>query len=271
MVVVDPAMLIFAANVRIDARLDVGFVASVREQGVLQPIVARRDSEGGLVVRFGHRRTLAAIGAGRDRVPVYVRTQPTTAGEGKSAGEAARAGEVERVVEQLAENHHRAGRTAAEDAAAFHQLEAFGLSAAQIAKRTHRPKTDVTAGLAVARSELASKASARWEFLTLEQSAVLAEFADNTAALTDLVAAAKSGGFAQVTQRLCDDRDDTAAYAAMAAELTAAGTTVIERQALAYPGARLDYMGIDPADHTARLSRARGVPGLPLGPSDRGR
>ncbi|ODU29615.1 MAG: hypothetical protein ABS80_01535 [Pseudonocardia sp. SCN 72-51] len=235
---------------RVDARLDAGFVASVREQGVLRPIVADRDGEGGLVVRFGHRRTLAAIEAGRDQVPVYVLTQTPTAEDG-AEGEARGVGEVERVVEQLAENHHRAGLTAAEDAAAFQQLEAFGLSPSQIARRTHRSKADVTAGLAVARCELASKASARWEFLTLEQSAVLAEFAANTQSVTELVAAAKAGGFAQVTQRLRDDRDDTAAYAAMAAELTAAGTVVIERQGFSYPGARLDNIGIDPADHTA--------------------
>jgi ParB family chromosome partitioning protein len=244
------ATLIFAANVRVDARLDAGFVASVREQGVLQPIMAHRDGEGDLVVRFGHRRTLAAIEAGRAQVPVYVLTHPT-AGDGAAEGRAEGVGEVERVVEQLAENHHRAGLTAAEDAAAFLQLEAFGLTPSQIAKRTHRSKTDITAGLAVAKSELASKASARWEFLTLEQSAVPAEFAANTQAVTDLVAAAKAGGFAQVTQRLRDDRDDTAAYEAMAAELTAAGTVVIERQGFSYPGARLDNIGIDPADHTA--------------------
>lgn len=248
LVVVDPATLIFAANVRVDARLDAGFVASVREQGVLQPIVAHRDSEGGLVVRFGHRRTLAAIEARRDQVPVYVLAQASTGAE--ADGEGDRVGEVERVVEQLAENHHRAGLTAAEDAAAFQQLEAFGLSPAQIAKRTHRSKTDVAAGLTVAKCELASKASARWDFLTLEQTAVLAEFADNADAVKDLVAAAKAGGFAQVTQRLRDDRDDTAAYEAAAAELTGAGTVVIERQGFSYPGARLDNIGIDPADHT---------------------
>lgn len=245
LVVVDPATLIFAANVRVDARPDAGFVASVREQGVLQPIVAHRDGEGGLVVRFGHRRTLAAIEAGRDQVPVYVLAQAAAGAE----GEGDRVGEVERVVEQLAENHHRTGLTAAEDAAAFQQLEAFGLSPAQIVKRTHRPKADVAAGLAVARSELACKASARWEFLTLEQSAVLAEFAENTDAVTDLVAAAKVGGFAQVTQRLRDDRDDVLAKPARVAELTAAGTRVIERAELVFPGARLDNMGIDPADH----------------------
>ncbi|MFC5209133.1 hypothetical protein ACFPM0_21535 [Pseudonocardia sulfidoxydans] len=93
----------------------------------------------------------------------YVLTRtPATAAVGVEGG-ADRVGEVERVVEQLAENHHRAGLTAAEDAAAFQQLEAFGLSPAQIAKRTHRSKADVTAGLAVARCELASKASARCE------------------------------------------------------------------------------------------------------------
>ncbi|WP_143770566.1 hypothetical protein [Pseudonocardia dioxanivorans] len=79
---------------------------------------------------------------------------------------------------------------------------------------------------------------------------MLAEFADNTDAVEDLVTAAKAGGFAQVTQRLRDDRDEAAAFEAVAAELVAAGTTVIERQAFSYPGARLDNVGIDPADHT---------------------
>ncbi len=58
---VDPATLLVDVNVRHDARVDKDFVASIREHGVLVPIVAVRTSEGALRVRYGHRRTLAVI------------------------------------------------------------------------------------------------------------------------------------------------------------------------------------------------------------------
>ncbi|GAA4557722.1 ParB N-terminal domain-containing protein [Pseudonocardia xishanensis] len=59
----DPHALIFAANVRTEIKLAREFVASVRERGVLQPVVAY-PGEDGPVVEFGHRRTLAAWNAG---------------------------------------------------------------------------------------------------------------------------------------------------------------------------------------------------------------
>lgn len=56
---VDPATLLVDRNVRQDARLDREFLASIRDLGVLVPIVAVRVAEGSLRVRYGHRRTLA--------------------------------------------------------------------------------------------------------------------------------------------------------------------------------------------------------------------
>ncbi|MBI4942111.1 MAG: ParB N-terminal domain-containing protein [Actinobacteria bacterium] len=58
---VDPASLLVDVNIRLEARLDADFVASVRDLGVLVPVVAVRTDEGQLRVRFGHRRTLAAV------------------------------------------------------------------------------------------------------------------------------------------------------------------------------------------------------------------
>jgi len=51
-------------TVRHDPRLDAAFSASIKELGVLVPIVAVRTAEKQLRVRFGHRRTLAAVAAG---------------------------------------------------------------------------------------------------------------------------------------------------------------------------------------------------------------
>src|SRR5947209_7603263 len=110
----DPSTLLVDNNVR-QTRLDADFKASIRDLGVLVPIVAVRTADGGVRVRFGHRRVAAAIEAGRDRVPVVVVADEATTD----------AGEVDRLVTQWAENEHRAGLTTAEQVNVIAQLSAF--------------------------------------------------------------------------------------------------------------------------------------------------
>ena len=214
---VDPRTLVLEANVRADARLDKAFVASVRDRGVLVSIVAHRDTDV-LRVLYGQRRTLAAVEAGRATVPVYVVDVPD---EEKSR-------EAGRIVDQLIENDHRTDLRDAERAAAFQQLSVLGLTASQIARRTHRKVATVRTGLAVSDSELASAALDRYD-LTLEQAAVLAEFdADPEAVKALTVTAVKDPGqFEHVAQRLRDKRATAAAKDAAAAELAAAGVAVV--------------------------------------------
>jgi len=69
---VDPASLLIDINVRTDTSLDKDFLASIRDLGMLVPIVAVRTEHGSLRVRYGHRRTLAAVEAGHDLVPVVI-------------------------------------------------------------------------------------------------------------------------------------------------------------------------------------------------------
>src|SRR5208283_3568593 len=57
---------------RLDVRLDPAFVASIKDLGVLVPIMAVRTAEGAVRVRLGNRRTLGAIEAGRPTVPMLV-------------------------------------------------------------------------------------------------------------------------------------------------------------------------------------------------------
>lgn len=53
--------------------MDSGFLASVREHGVLQPITAIRTAEG-IEVRDDQRRTLPTRQAGLAIIPVYILT-----------------------------------------------------------------------------------------------------------------------------------------------------------------------------------------------------
>lgn len=96
---------------------------------MLVPIVAVRTAEKQLRVRFGHRRTLAAVAAGTASVPVVVAADEATTDSAS----------VERLVEQYTENEHRTGLTNAERVGVIEQLSAFGISNAQIAKRTKPP------------------------------------------------------------------------------------------------------------------------------------
>ena len=120
---VDPATLLVDRNVRQDARLDREFLASIRDLGVLVPIVVVRVADGSLRVRYGHRRTLAAIEAGHANVAVVVVADEATDD----------ATEVDRLVGAYAENEHRTALSTAERVDVFTQLSAFGVSAAQIA------------------------------------------------------------------------------------------------------------------------------------------
>lgn len=210
---VDPRTLLIETNVRTSADLDPEFIASVRDLGVLTPVLVHRTSDG-LRVRAGQRRTLAAIEAGRETIPALVLNGDDD--------------QVQRIVEQWSENHHRRALSTADDAAAFEQLALLGLSAAQIAKRTRAKKTHVTTALAVSASTLATRAAAKYD-LTLDQAAVIAEFEDDEETVKALTVAAvkEPGKFAHIAQRARDERARAAERAAFTDDLTAQGFTVL--------------------------------------------
>lgn len=209
---VDPATLIVGANVRLDPRLDAAFIASIGERGVIEPITAYHDGDDQLVVEHGQRRTLAAVQVGRPAVPVRVVPPPA---------------DMDRLVDQL-NTDHRAPLTIAERAAGYEQLAAFGLTADQIAKHTATARPIVEAGLLVAKAPAAAAAADQHQ-LTIEQAAVVAEFADDEQAVDELVEAAEDGGFDHAAQRLRDERERATARSAAEEELRETGVTVIPR------------------------------------------
>lgn len=218
---VAPESLLMTKNIR-DAKPSPALVKSVAEVGILQPIVTviTTNSQGApaLLVRFGHRRTLAAIEA-KTTAPVYI---AGVDGEAKTD-------EILRVIAQRDENTHRDGLTTADELTVVETLTGLGLSAAQITKQARMKRTDVDAALAVSESKLARGASQRYEALTLDQLAVVAEFEDDTDTVKTLIAAASTGQFDHVAQRVRTDREKARAQAEMTESLTATGARVIDR------------------------------------------
>jgi ParB family transcriptional regulator, chromosome partitioning protein len=215
---IDPTTMLLDANVRQNVRLDKDFLASVKLLGVLQPVIAVRTAAGELRVRFGHRRTLAAIEAGLPTIPVDIIGDEATDD----------AGHIDRIVQQYAENTHRVGLTAVENVEVVAQLSAFGMKPREIAKRTRIKQAHVKAAAAVATSELAKAATARYEFLSLEQAAAVAEFEDDREAAKALITAASSGRFEHQLQWLRNRRDEDALLAQATRALVADGIVVID-------------------------------------------
>jgi ParB family transcriptional regulator, chromosome partitioning protein len=101
---------------------------SIREFGVLQPVVVRRDATGYELV-MGERRLRAAVAAGLDAIPAIVRTTADDA----------------MLRDALLENIHRAQLNPLEEAAAYQQLlEEFGSTHEELAHRIGRSRPQVT-------------------------------------------------------------------------------------------------------------------------------
>ncbi|MGX5769752.1 ParB/RepB/Spo0J family partition protein [Microbacterium trichothecenolyticum] len=216
---IDPSTLIVETNVRTTAPLDAGFVDSIRQVGVLTPLLAWRDQDGGVHIRAGQRRALAATDAGIATVPVYV----VDAGDDDTAG---------RIVEQLIENDQREALTDADRIQAWRALELEGLSATAIAKRTGTKRDRVKTGLAVAQSTSATDAVSE-AGLTLDQAAILLEFDDDdpdtVVELTE-VAATDPGYFPVAVERARQDRVAREAKEKVEQEEAAKGHRILDER-----------------------------------------
>ncbi len=103
--------------------------ASIREHGILQPLVVNRDGAGGYILIAGERRWRAARLAGLERVPVLIKDVAP-----------------QQMLElALVENIQRADLNPLEEALAYKQLiEEFGLSQGDVARRVGKSRVAVT-------------------------------------------------------------------------------------------------------------------------------
>ncbi len=104
-----------------------GLTASIRENGVLQPLLVQAEGDGYRLIA-GHRRLEAARLAGLDEVPIVVRPQ-----QGENV-----------LLLALVENVQRADLSPLDEAAAYRELSRrFGLSADEIATQTGKSRSAV--------------------------------------------------------------------------------------------------------------------------------
>lgn len=103
--------------------------ASVRELGVLQPVIVRQTTENEYELVAGERRWRAARRAGLSSIPALVKN----------------VNEVASVEHALVENLHRQDLNPLEEAAAYQQLiEDFGLTHEQLSTRVGRSRVAIT-------------------------------------------------------------------------------------------------------------------------------
>lgn len=104
-------------------------VHSVREFGVLQPVVVRTNADGEYELIMGERRTRAAREAGLELIPAIVRE---TADE-------------DLLRDALLENLHRSELNPLEEASAYQQLlEDFGITQEELATRIGRSRPQIS-------------------------------------------------------------------------------------------------------------------------------
>ncbi|MGO2747221.1 ParB/RepB/Spo0J family partition protein [Microbacterium sp.] len=104
-------------------------VHSVREFGVLQPVVVRKNTDGEYELIMGERRTRAAREAGLDTIPAIVRDT----------------GDEDLLRDALLENLHRSELNPLEEASAYQQLlEDFGITQEELATRIGRSRPQIS-------------------------------------------------------------------------------------------------------------------------------
>ena len=103
--------------------------ASIRELGVLQPVLVREVGDDAYELIAGERRWRAARRAGLQSIPALVR----------------RASDVDSIEQALVENLHREDLNPLEEGAAYQQLiEDFGLTHEQLATRVGRSRAAIS-------------------------------------------------------------------------------------------------------------------------------
>ncbi|MDV7199610.1 ParB N-terminal domain-containing protein [Rhodococcus kroppenstedtii] len=198
---VDPTTLDVAENVRDSVDLDATpeFVDSIREHGVLHPILAVRREDGALAVVDGQRRTLAAAEVGAATVPVIVREQDTDT----------QGAQVSRIVEQIVSNDQRSALTDGQRAAGVAQLLDLGVSVKETAQALSMTQKAAKTAAKVGGSAAARSALDAGQ-LDLEHASIIASFEQmgDTEAVAQLldVAEHRPFNFPHLARRLTEDR-----------------------------------------------------------------
>ncbi|MFN4000896.1 ParB/RepB/Spo0J family partition protein [Microcella sp.] len=214
-VLIAPTDVVVDANIRSTVKTDKPFWASVKQDGVLVPLIVELRPDGTHHLIDGQRRILAAIDAGLTQIPATIISSSTS--------------DSDHIVRQLVVNEHREQLTDADRVAAMQTLFDYGLTADQIARKTKTPRPRVDNALKIIASPTAANAIANTPAITLDQAAALADFEDSPEISEKLaaIAADSPSRFAHELSRARDDRAIAQARATAIADLEAAGVPLL--------------------------------------------
>lgn len=209
-----PDQIRIEANIRREVKVDKPFWSSIKQDGVLIPIVVELV-DGAYRVIDGQRRTLAAIDGGVTEIPAFVVDGIRS--------------DADRVIRQLVVNDHREPITDADRLAAWQTLFDLEVSADAIARKTKAPKAKVEAAKKVAADPFLTDIVVDQQ-IPLDVMAEIAEFADDPELVERLVDDYQRwpANFPHVIARARDRRAEAAARSAAVEQVTAAGYTVID-------------------------------------------
>jgi len=209
---VDPSTLLVSANVRKDVVLLPSFLESIKEHGVLVPIVVDR-TEAGLEVVDGQRRTLAAVQVELADVPVWV-TSPLE-------------NDQERIIEQLVVNMHREDVSEKDTRGAISDLALFDMKVPAIAKKLGIDAEFVEQSVVVGKSAAAQELLAS-KTVAFDTALLVAEFEGEPEQQKSLLDLIENGRQWDVRARAQEFRDVQDA-APLLSVLKEGGLTVIEQ------------------------------------------
>lgn len=211
---VPPGQLVIDDNIRKTVKLDPDFVKSIKQHGVLVPILVTAGDGDTYKVTDGQLRVLAALDTGRADVPIVVEAEKDTAA---------------RLIEQLVVNDHRSGVIDADRAAAYQTLFDLGVSADTLARKTNVPKKRVETALAVAGSKYASEVLDAGN-VTLEQAAAIVEFEEDVELAEQLgtIALENPSRFDHALAQARSIREAARIHADTVAQLEAEGYTITD-------------------------------------------
>jgi len=169
------------ANPRRKVVADDEMVASIKGQGLIQPIVVAPAADGGYVVIAGHRRLDGLKKARKKTTPAIVRTDLTT--------------DAQQIEAAVVENVHRVDLSPMEEAEAFEQLRDLKHTQRDIAKMTGRPVSTIRERLKLLKLSKKTRDSIHVGQLTIGDALEIVAFEDDPKAQTALVKAAGSPSF----------------------------------------------------------------------------
>lgn len=214
----DPKLLVTnPANARSELRDLDELAASIAESGIVEPLVVVPDGDGTHRILAGHRRAAAAVIAGLELVPCWLR--PDLADDAEQQLAAA-----------LVENIQREDLTEVEEAHAYAQLAAFpAWSIERVAKAAGRSSDEVRRAVDATQLPEHLQQPAITGGLSLDQAKRLESFAEDPGTYRRLLRHAGERGFAHLLSREERNREIARRLDESRQALDAAGVRIIDR------------------------------------------